>query len=70
MVVDGLNGLTVSCNDLDALCAALERLYRHPELLPPMRAAARARALERFTWEAYRARLLEAYRQAVRLREQ
>ena len=67
VVVDNLNGLTVPCNDLDALCAALERLYRHPELLPPMRAAARARALERFTWEAYRTRLLAAYRQAGRL---
>ena len=66
VVVDGLNGLTVPCNDLDALCAALERLYRHPELLPSMRAAARARALERFTWEAYRVRLLEAYRRALR----
>ncbi len=65
VVVDGVNGLTVPCNDLDALCAATERLYRHPELLPAMRAAARARALERFTWEAYRARLLEAYRRAV-----
>ena len=65
VVVDGLNGLTVPCNDLDALCAALERLYRHPELLPSMRTAARARALERFTWEAYRHRLLEAYRQAL-----
>lgn len=67
VVVDGFNGLTVPCNDLDALCAALERLYRHPELLPPMRTAARARALERFTWEAYRARLLDAYRHAGKL---
>ena len=67
VVVDGLNGLTVPCNDLDALCAAVEQLYRHPELLPAMRQAARARALERFTWEAYRTRLLEAYRRAVRL---
>ncbi len=67
VVVDGVNGLTVPCNDLDALCAATERLHTHPELLPAMRAAARARALERFTWEAYRARLLEAYRHAIRL---
>ena len=67
VVVDGFNGLNVPCNDLDALCAALERMYHHPELLPPMRAAARTRALERFTWEAYRARLLAAYRAAMRL---
>ncbi len=67
VVVDGVNGLTVPCNDLDALCAATEQLYRHPERLPAMRAAARARALERFTWESYRARLLAAYRHAIRL---
>ena len=67
VVLDGINGLTVPCNDLDALCAALERLYAHPELLGPMRVAARARALERFTWDAYRARLLAAYRHAMTL---
>ncbi len=65
VVVDGVNGLNVPCNDLDALCGALERLYRQPELLGPMRTAARARALERFTWEAYRGRLAEAYRRAA-----
>ena len=67
VVLDGVNGLTVPCNDLDALCAALQRLYDHPEQLGPMRVAARARALEHFTWEAYRARLLEAYRRALAL---
>ncbi len=67
VVVDGVNGLIVPCNDLGALCAAIEHLHRHPELLPAMRQAARARAMERFTWEAYRVRLLEAYRSAVRL---
>ena len=67
VVLDGVNGLTVPCNDLGALCAALERLYTHPELLGPMRVAARARALERFTWEAYRTRLLEGYRRAMAL---
>ena len=67
VVVDGVNGLTVPCNDLDALCASIEQLHRCPERLPAMRAAARARALERFTWDAYRARLLAAYRHALRL---
>ena len=67
VVIDGFNGLNVPVNDLDALCAAIEQLYRHPELLPPMRQAARARALEHFTWESYRARLREGYRRAVAL---
>ncbi len=67
VVVDGYNGLNVPVNDLDALCAAIERLYRQPELIAPMRQAARARALEHFTWDAYRARLREGYRRAVSL---
>lgn len=64
VVVDGINGLTVPANNLDALCAAIEKLYQNPGLLGPMGIAARARALEHFTWESYRARLLEGYRRA------
>ena len=67
VVIDGHNGLHVLANDLDALCAAIERLYRHPELLPPMRQAARARALDHFSWDSYRGRLREAYQRAVEL---
>ena len=67
VVVDGVNGLTVPSNDLDALCARIEHLYRHPELLGPMRLAARVRALEDFTWDSYRLRLAEGYRRALAL---
>ena len=67
VVVDGVNGLSVPSNDLDALCARIEHLHRHPELLAPMRLAARARALDAFTWESYRLRLAEGYRRAVAL---
>jgi glycosyltransferase involved in cell wall biosynthesis len=67
VVQDGSNGLIIPRDDLDALCAALERLYRHPGLLGPMRTAARARAVGHFTWDKYRARLLEAYRRAMAL---
>ncbi len=67
VVIDGVNGLSIPCNDLDALCAAMEKLYRCPELLGPMRLAARARALEHFTWDSYRGRLLEGYRHAMAL---
>ena len=31
VVIDGVNGLNVPCNDAEALCAAIEHLYRHPE---------------------------------------
>jgi glycosyltransferase involved in cell wall biosynthesis len=68
VVQDGVNGLIIPRDDVDALCAALERLYRHPELLGPMRLAARARAVEHFAWDKYRERLLEAYRRAMALK--
>ena len=67
VVVDGVNGLSVPSNDLDALCARIEHLHRHPELLAPMRLAARARALSDFTWDSYRLRLAEGYRRALAL---
>jgi glycosyltransferase involved in cell wall biosynthesis len=61
VVVDGVNGLNVPCGDVDALCAAIERLYLSPSLRNEMGRAARARVVENFTWDHYRARLLEAY---------
>jgi glycosyltransferase involved in cell wall biosynthesis len=61
VVVDGLNGLVVPCGDVDALCAAIERLYLSPALRVEMGRAARARVVENFTWDHYRWRLLEAY---------
>jgi glycosyltransferase involved in cell wall biosynthesis len=62
--VDGVNGLVVPCDDVDALAAAIRRLYEQPELCAQMGAAARARAEELFTWDHYRARLLDAYARA------
>ncbi len=62
VVVDGLNGLVVPCGDGDALAAAIERLYKDAGLREAMGAAARKRILENFTWDHFRARLLDAYR--------
>jgi glycosyltransferase involved in cell wall biosynthesis len=67
VVQDGYNGIIIPPDNVDALCAALERLHRCPELLGPMRLAARARAVDHFSWDKYRARLLGAYRQAQAL---
>ena len=61
VVVDGLNGIVVPCGDVDALCAAIERMYLSPALRAEMGRAARARVVENFTWDHYRGRLLEAY---------
>ena len=64
VVVDGVNGLVVPMNDLDALSAAIERLYRDRALAAQFGKAARQRVVENFTWDHFRARLLEAYRLA------
>jgi len=61
IVLDGVNGLIVPPNDPDALAAAIERLYRDRDLAARLGAAGRQRVVQKFTWEHFRARLLEAY---------
>ncbi len=61
IVLDGVNGLIVPPNDPDALAAAIERLYRDRDLAARLGAAGRQRVVEKFTWEHFRERLLEAY---------
>jgi len=65
VVVDGLNGVVIPANDPGALAGAIRHFHAHPEILPAMAAAARARILERFTWEHHRRRLLHAYAAAM-----
>ncbi len=67
VVVEGENGLLVPPGDVDALAAAIERLYHNPALCAAMGAAGRRRVVAEFTWEHFRARLLEAYRAALTL---
>ena len=66
VVVDGLNGLVIPANDVEALAGAIEHLYRNPGLVQTMGEAGRRRMVEGFTWEHFHARLLEAYRVAMR----
>ncbi len=61
---DGVEGIQVPIRDVDALAAAIERLYRGPDLRREMGRAGRRRA-EEYTWEAARERLLAAYREAL-----
>ncbi len=63
VVQDGLNGFVIPADDVDALAAAIRRLYDSPELVARMGAAGRERILSNFTWDHYRQRLFEAYRQ-------
>lgn len=65
VVQDGVNGLVIPPNDSDALATAIERLYRDRALGAQLGVAARARVVENFTWEHFRARLMEAYRVAM-----
>jgi len=67
VVRDGVEGIIVQPGDVNAIAAAIEHLYRHPEIVASMSAAARQRAVENFTWDHYRTRLLGAYERAIQL---
>ena len=60
-----INGLIIPPNDPDALAAAIGRLYGDRDLAARLGTAGRVRVVESFTWEHFRARLLEAYQVAL-----
>lgn len=61
VVQDGLNGLIIPPNDPDALANALTRLHADRDLSARLGAAGREQVCTQFTWEHFRARLLQAY---------
>ena len=65
VVRDGIEGIIVPSGDVDAIAAAIEHLYQHPETVSKMRVAARKRVVENFTWDLFRERLLAAYERAM-----
>ena len=65
VVRDGIDGIIVKPGDVNGIAAAIEHLYRHPEIVEEMGTAARRRVVENFTWDHFRERLLGAYEQAV-----
>lgn len=67
VVRDGIEGIIVKPGDAGAIEAALEQLYRHPEIVERMGSAARRRVVENFTWDHFRTRLLNAYEIAIRM---
>ncbi len=67
VVRDGIEGIIVKPGDVGGIAAALEHLYRHPEIVQQMSSAARLRVVENFTWDHFRTRLLDAYETAMRL---
>jgi glycosyltransferase involved in cell wall biosynthesis len=67
VVRDGVEGIIVQPGDVDAIAAALEHLYRHPEIVERQSKAARQRVVENFTWDHFRTRLLGAYQAAMQM---
>ena len=67
VVRDGVEGIIVKPGNVDAIAAALECLYRRPEMVERMGAAARRRVIDNFTWDHFRAQLLNAYQTAMRM---
>jgi glycosyltransferase involved in cell wall biosynthesis len=67
VIRNGIEGIIVKPGDVNAIATALEHLYRHPEIADEMGAAARRRVVENFTWDHFRARLLDAYETAMRM---
>jgi glycosyltransferase involved in cell wall biosynthesis len=67
VVRNDVEGIIVKPRDVDAIAAALEHLYRYPEIVERMGSAARRRVVENFTWDHFRTRLLDAYEIALRM---
>ena len=64
-VVDGREGLLVPPGDVDALAAAMRRLWAEPALAMTMGARAQQTARERFAPSAHVAGLIDIYQSAV-----
>lgn len=62
IVVNGVNGIIVPPNNVEALATAIETLYRNPVMRETMGCAGRERVVSEFTWDHFRRRILEAYR--------
>jgi len=67
VVEDGVQGIIIPPADISALAEAIQHLYDHPEIVERMSLAARERAVENFTWDHFRARLLTAYKLAMQM---
>src|SRR6185437_11863937 len=65
LVAEGETGLLVPPRDAAALREAVQRLLADPELRERLGGEARARARERFGWDAVIEQTLEVYRRAA-----
>jgi glycosyltransferase involved in cell wall biosynthesis len=69
VVIDKVNGILIPPSNCEALCEAILRLYRDPDLALKMGAAGRQRAVDQFTWDHFRHRVSEAYWAAMAIRQ-
>jgi glycosyltransferase involved in cell wall biosynthesis len=65
---DGVTAMLVPPGDAGALALAMETIMAEPELGVRLSAAARRRALQRFTWQACAAATADSYRWAIERR--
>ena len=59
VVVDGVNGVVIPPDDVDATAAAIQFLYDHPDLVRNYGMAGRELVVEQFTWDHFRDRVLQ-----------
>lgn len=65
VVTDGVEGIIITPGRVDELAEAILHLYENPDIVARMSIAARQRVVENFTWDHFRARLLEGYERAM-----
>ncbi len=65
VVNDGIEGIIITPSRVDELAEAILHLYNHPDIVERMSNAARERVVENFTWDHFRARLLDGYGRAM-----
>ncbi|MCP5558243.1 MAG: glycosyltransferase family 4 protein [Verrucomicrobiaceae bacterium] len=65
-VVDGQTGHLIPANDPEALAAALRSAYENRDRLEAMGRAGRQRVEDVFTWDHYRARILQGYARVMK----
>jgi glycosyltransferase involved in cell wall biosynthesis len=68
VVIDGENGLVVPPNNVEALMAAITKLYENRKLREELGERGRERVVQHFTWDHFRERLQGAYRAALKLK--
>jgi len=65
-ILDGKTGLLVDPLSVEEIAAAIERLYRDPELRARLGTAGRRRAMSELTWRHFAARVCAAAHEATR----